>query len=79
MDTKSVCVRAPASAVSDESTAETAMLGGTVSTVSMTCTTPLENMISAVVTVDFSFRPEKTWTDLPDRMPITTWPPVTLE
>lgn len=33
--------------------------------------------LTAVVTVDFSLRPEKTSTLLPFKTPSTTWPPVT--
>ena len=75
--TRLVFVNAPARAVRSESTALELADRGTVRTVSITCTTPPLNITSAVVTVLFSFNPEKTSTLFPDSMPITTCPPVT--
>jgi len=77
VETKLVCVKAPARAVRSESMADIAGERGTVSTVSMIWTTPPLKVTSAVVTVLFCFKPEKISTDFPESIPMTTWPPVT--
>jgi hypothetical protein len=64
VETRFVEVRPPARAVSWLSIAESEGERGMVRTVSRMWITPPLNIIFAVVTVDFSFRPEKISTDV---------------